>query len=93
MPALTFTIPVRRSDSTIASDLKDATVIMDIDAEVFYELNPVAARIWELLEQQTTPERICQQLQTEYTISAEACQTEVMVFLESLVQRSLLEIG
>ena len=51
--------------------------MVDIEKGSYFSLNPVATRIWELLEQPLTLDSLRDQLLTEYDVSAEECRADV----------------
>ena len=63
---------------------------MDMDRGMYYALEHVAARLWDLTEQPTTVEAICQQLLAEYDIAPDECDSQVRAFVQELVARDLV---
>ena len=45
-----LTSQVSRNEAIVFTDLDDTIVMMDVDEGQYYELDPVGARIWGLLE-------------------------------------------
>lgn len=67
----------RRNQETISGQIDDEIVMVDIEKGSYFSLNPVATRIWELLEQPLTLDSLCDQLLTEYDVLPEQCRTDV----------------
>ena len=74
-----------RNSRTISGRLHEEMVMMDIAQGKYFSLNPVATRIWELLERPLTAAELCVVLQDEYDVEAERCSVEVEEYLAEMV--------
>ena len=79
-----------RSKEVISGQIQDEIVMMDIGKSEYFTLNPVASRIWELLENEMNKEGICQVLITEYEVDDEQCRKEVEEHLNILIKLGLV---
>lgn len=79
-----------RVDHVFAAELGDATLLLNADAGYYHGLNPVGARIWELLAKPTDEDGLVAQLTEEFDVTPETCRTEVARFLADLRERGLL---
>lgn len=80
----------RRNDDVFAAQLEDTALLLNTDTGSYHGLNPVAARIWELLAEPTNEEQLARQLSNEFEITSEDCLREVSIFLNELRERKLL---
>jgi coenzyme PQQ synthesis protein D (PqqD) len=62
-----------------------------MDLQSIFVLNPVAARIWELLGTPTTPDRIVDTIAAEFAVSRPDAANDVLEFLETLGDRGLIQ--
>lgn len=62
-----------------------------VDLESIYVLNPVASRIWELLQRPTTADRIADILAAEFAVSSDRASADVLEFLDALGSRGLIQ--
>ncbi len=76
----------------ISSDLAGEAVILDLRSGVYYGLNEVGARIWQLLQQSTSIAAIRQTIQQEYEVEAEVCDQDLLNLLQDLQAAGLVEI-
>ena len=81
-----------RNNSTISGRLHDELVMMDINKGKYFSLNPVATRIWDLLEKPMTEEEMCMILTDEYDVSPDQCKREVNELLSELADLSLVKV-
>ena len=70
-----------RNSKTISGRLSDEMVMMDIDKGKYFALNPVATRIWDLLEQPVTLDDLCLILSEEYEVEHAQCKSEVEQYI------------
>ncbi len=78
--------------SVVFCEVEDGAVLLSTEAEVYYGLNQVGARVWALLPPtETTLEGLCLRLSQEYPeVSLELLRTDVTALLQDLVQSDLL---
>jgi len=89
---LTLDTIIRRSDALLSASLGDDVVMMDVEQGAYYGLEAVASRIWALTEQPMSVGSLCERLVTEYQISPEQCQQEVLAFLGELLNQQIVQI-
>ena len=80
-----------RNDDTVSGKLDDELVTMDIEKGKYFSLNPVATRIWELLEQPMELENLCNSLMDEFDVEADQCRAETMECLLKLAEIGLVK--
>ena len=81
-----------RNENIVFTNLDDTIVMMDVDEGRYFELPPVAARIWTLIEEQQTVRSICDALVEEYDISVETCQQDTLEFLQSAFEMHIVRV-
>jgi hypothetical protein len=79
-----------RNIKAISGRLHDEMVMMDIDQGKYFSLNPVATRIWDLLEKPKAAEEICAILIDEYDVEPSMCTREVEEYLTKMVLMGLI---
>lgn len=82
---------VRRAD-VLAQPVDDEMVMMALESNEYFGLNPMGRRIWEMLEQPTTVAAICAQLVRDYDVTPEQCADEVIAFLTELMRDDTVAI-
>ncbi len=84
---------IRRSDSILASNLENEVVMMDVESGSYYGLEEPASRIWDLLAEPKSVSDLVVALQSEYDITPEQCQHEVISFVEELKKRKVVDFS
>lgn len=79
-----------RNNETISGKLEDELVTMDIEKGKYFSLNPVATRIWELLEKPLDLDELCNILMEEYEVKAEQCIADTKECLLKLAEIGLI---
>lgn len=83
-------IRYRRNSKTISGRLHDELVMMDPEQGKYFSLNPVATRIWDLLELSLSVEELCRMLTDEYDVGHARCLSEVEEYLAVMVRLGLV---
>ena len=81
------------TQAQISSEIADEAVILNLDSGIYYGLNEVGARIWELIQQPQSFSELCSILLEEYDVSAEACERDLKKILLDLKTASLIEVN
>jgi hypothetical protein len=76
----------------ISSSLGAEAVILELTQGVYYGLNEVGARIWELLKEPREAGQIRDVLLDEYEVEPEAVTRDVLGLLTELAGRGLIEV-
>lgn len=84
------TILYIRKPETISSRLDDQLVMMDIDKGKYFAMNPVATRVWELLEKPASVDRLCEILTGEYDVEPGRCREEVSQLIGEMEKLGLV---
>ena len=79
-----------RSSRTISGRLHDELVMMDLNQGKYFSLNPVATRIWDLLERPMDSNELCSLLLEEYEVEPGRCIDEVRELLLEMEKLGLV---
>jgi len=90
---LTDTTIAARADNKVAAEIGDETVILDIESGYYFQLNVTGARIWSLLESPLSIGALCEKLQTAFEIDADTCRSEVIAFVETMLDKKLATVS
>jgi hypothetical protein len=76
----------------VSSDLGGEAAILSLKNETYYGLNPVAARVWALIQTPTTARDISEALAAEYDVEPERSARDVLALLQRLADEGLIEV-
>ncbi|HPR13532.1 MAG TPA: PqqD family protein [Bacteroidales bacterium] len=80
-----------RNSRTISGRLHDELVMMDPEQGKYFSLNPVATRIWDMLDHPVEPAELCRRLTEEYDVNPDECRSEVAEWLEKMTGMGLVK--
>ena len=73
-------------------ELEGESVILDLDSESYFGLDPVGTRMWQLLTESASIQDAYDVLVGEYDVAAETLRDDLVELLETLRGRGLIEI-
>jgi len=76
----------------VSCDLGGEVAILDVKSGIYYGLNDIGARIWNLIQEPQSVEAICQRILEEYAVEADRCAQDVLTLLRELVGNGLIEV-
>lgn len=68
----------------------DEAVILDLETQQYFGLDPVGARIWQLLEEHGDTESVVRGLLDEYEVEEPRLRSDVHELLKDLAERGLI---
>ncbi len=81
----------KTSPDALFRPLEDEAVILDMQSQRYFGLNPVGVRIWQLLEIHGEPEAIVAALLTEFEVDEQQLRFDVEGLIRELAQQELIE--
>ena len=85
---------IRLSESVRETISQDGAVLLDIEQGLCFSMNPVGAKIWEMLKQGYPLAAIVDSLEKEFEgVSRSQLEIDVVDFLNDLHQRHLIRTG
>ena len=66
------------------TDLSGEKVMIDFETGKYFMIRGVGNDIWDMLQEETTPAEIVENLLKEYDVTPEECEKSVMEFLDKL---------
>ena len=76
----------------VSTNLDDEAVILNLKDGVYYGLNPMGARIWDLLQESRTVGEIRNIILEEYEVEPERCEQDLLQLLNELAAKGLIVI-
>lgn len=87
------------SDRTVVVATKDQVscplggdiIILDLKAGVYFSLNDVGAKIWQLIQQPTSVAELRRAILDTFEVAPEVCERDLLALLRDLAARNLIE--
>jgi hypothetical protein len=83
-----ITIPAQ----VMARQVGDETVILDLASGTYFGLDPVGARIWQMMTECKTLSEICDVLLDEYDVPREVLERDILRLLQELNTQNLISL-
>lgn len=84
---------VRARTGMLWQQFDDESVLLDLDRGVYYELNAVGTRVWELLQQPRAAAELPDILAGEFEVDPAQCAADVEQLLNDLRERAMVEVS
>ena len=76
----------------VSCDLAGEAAILNVKSGVYYGLDPVGARIWNLMQEPRPVAEIQSAITDEYDVEPERCARDLVGLLEKLLAEGLIEV-
>lgn len=81
---------VRISEQVVYKPVGDELVLLDFQSGMYYGLDPIAVRVWELIAAQHPLGEIVETMLAEYDVPRETLEGDIDALLEELERRGLV---
>ena len=76
----------------ISADLSGEAAILNLKSGVYFGLNTVGARIWNLVQEPKTVNDIRDTLIEEFDVEPDQCEADLFALLKELFSHGLIEV-
>ncbi len=76
----------------VSCPLGDESAILNLKNSIYYGLDPVGARIWNLLQQPRSVAEIRDALLAEYEVEPDRCERDLLGLLETMCGEELIQV-
>jgi hypothetical protein len=76
----------------VSCALGEESAILNLKNSVYYGLNPVGARVWNLVQQPRSVADLRDTITAEYEVETRRCEQELLQLLESMHSEGLIEV-
>jgi hypothetical protein len=76
----------------LSCDLGGEVTILNVKNGAYYGLDPIASRVWSLLQQPHSVGEVRDLLVGEYDVEPERCENDVLALIDRLLAEGLVEL-
>jgi len=87
----TVVVSQNQVSANLSTDGNGQFVILGLRDGVYFELNEVGARIWELIQRPRTIHSVVAVLIEEFAVPFDRCETDVISLVTEMIGRGLVE--
>lgn len=80
------------STSQVASRVGDEVAILDLDNSVYYGLDPVGARVWELIQEPKALSSVLESMLAEFEVDEATARSDLLALIDELIDKRLVEV-
>jgi coenzyme PQQ synthesis protein D (PqqD) len=92
VPDLALETVIARRPDPLTAPVDDELVMLDTRKSVYFGLDRIGRRIWDLLDQPRPIGALCKTLEGEFDVSPETCRDDVLAFVGQMAEAGLVEV-
>lgn len=83
---------VKVSDNVLFQDIEGECVLLNMDSELYFGLDGVGTRVWQLLSENSSTENAVEKLVTEFEVDKETVRRDLAKLLDELKIEKLVAV-
>ena len=83
---------VKICDDVVSRDLEGEAVILNLETGTYFGLNEVGTRIWTLIQEHESLNRVFEAIRQEYEVSPEALEGDLLRIIDELRTKGLVSV-
>ena len=84
---------ISRHSDILSAEIGGEAVMMSIEKGAYFGLNPIATRIWDLIDQPQSIAELIAVISAEYEVSDEQCSADVQEFVADMLARGIAQLA
>lgn len=80
------------SPRQISCKIEGETALLQLEDGVYYGLDPVGTRIWDLIQERRTVADVRDRVCAEFEVDSATCERDLLDLLNALAQARLIEV-
>ena len=81
------------SSSLMTQEVDDEILLMDMETQLFYELNPTGYVLWESIQKHTKLENVFAEMQELYEVSDADLKRDIDTFVDNLAKSEMIHFN
>ena len=84
---------VRLNEEVLFQDLQGESVLLNLQSGVYFGLDVVGTRIWQLLQTNPSLTSVVQTITSEYDVTEDQCAKDLLALLGKLEEHKLIAVS
>lgn len=84
---------VRPNDDVLFQELHGEGVLLNLNTGVYFGLDPVGRRVWELLREHKTLGAVLAAMLAEYEVSEQQCSADLLSLVGQMQEHDLVKVA
>jgi hypothetical protein len=93
MPDITLESRARVSDDVVFRELDGEAVLLHLEDGVYFGLDPVGTRLWQLIEQHGVLRQAHAAALAEFDVTPDVLERDLIVLVRQLADKRLVEVA
>ena len=81
------------ADNVVSCDLDTEVAILNLKDGVYYGLDPVGAKIWNLIQKPIVLDKLVEKIYEEYDVDKEQCKNDIFELVGEFLDNGLVNIN
>ena len=81
------------TDEVVSCDLDGEAAILNLKDGVYYGLDPVGAKIWNLIQKPRVLKEVIEIICDEYDVDKDRCKNDIFELIEELLDNGLVKVN
>ena len=90
LPTLNSRVQV--NEDVLFQELQGEAVLLNLKSGIYFGLDPIGTRIWQLFAQHGALSEIAQVITDEYDVERERCEADLVVLVTELDRQGLIRL-
>jgi hypothetical protein len=83
---------VATCEDVVCREVDGELVILNLETGIYYGLDPVGTRIWQLMKEHGSLQLVFERLLEEYDVSAEVLEADLLQLTEQLQEKGIWSV-
>ncbi len=92
MQTVTLNDRVKIPAGVIFQKVGEEIVFLNLDTGIYFGLDPIGSRIWDLLVEKETLQAVFESMKEEYEVAPEELRKDILLLVQELQAKRLVEI-
>lgn len=84
---------VTATRAQLSCELGEEAVILHTERGIYFGLDPVGTRVWQLIQEPRLVSDICDSITREYEVERDRCEQDVLTLLDNMAEAGLVEFS
>ena len=93
MTGISLATRVKLSDDVLFQELQGEAVLLDLKTGVYFGLDSVGTRIWQLLGEKETLSDVAASICQEFDVTPDLCAQDLVALVDRLREQALLTVS
>jgi Coenzyme PQQ synthesis protein D (PqqD) len=84
---------IKVSDDVVSRDLEGEAVVLNLETGIYFGLNEVGTRIWSLIEEHGSLQKVFAIIKDEYDVPSETLENDLLRIVQELHAKGLIHVS